>query len=173
MNSDPKNPLIKDFKIELFPPNDINSEMIEKIVALINEAFDRHRWLFPMNRTSVQEFSDDLTQSESILILKETNGEILGTSLIHIEEDAICFGNAAIKTSCQGNGFGTNMVKAIENFAKTRSLNKLRIKTVEEIGNVRYYQRIGFFVVSNEQHPEGTWGALRPFCLATMEKVVC
>jgi N-acetylglutamate synthase-like GNAT family acetyltransferase len=148
----------------------VDEQAVLDLVKLVNDAYGRHRWLFPEERTNVTEFRREAAGKELVLLLSGPDEKIVGSALVHEEGDALYLEMVAVELLRQGVGLGARLMQAVEEIARQRSLSKIRLSTVREIGNVAYYLRHGFHIVQEQSLPRGTWGALDSFTLATMEK---
>jgi len=159
-------------QIRVYAADALDEKSIRRLVSLVNGAYSRHRWLFPEDRTSYREFCEEIAGKELVLLLTEPAMEIVGTALIPTDEHSLYLGMAAIDLTRQGQGLGARLMKAVEEIARQRNLAKIKLITVRELGNVEYYRQKGFQVVSEQRQPAGTWGAVGPYWLATMEKKI-
>lgn len=154
------------------PIASLQEEEVHPLIHLINKAYSRHSWLFPENRTNKEKFHEEVKNFDWVVLLTREQSEILGTALIKIEKNGLYFSNAAITLEHQGMGLGGKLLRAIEEFAQAKNLPKIHLVSVHEIGNVEYYKQKGYYVISEETQPKGTWGAIKPFLLATLEKTL-
>jgi N-acetylglutamate synthase-like GNAT family acetyltransferase len=147
----------------------LDAMTVQQIIALINAAYRRHEWLFPDDRLNTAEFHEE-TAGKELVLLTDAEGKLAGSAMIYAEADYLYIGLAAIDLAQQSRGYGAQLLQAIEEIAAQRQLACLKLVSVEEIGNVDYYQRRGFQTSTQEKQPAGTWGSLGPFTIATMEK---
>jgi GNAT superfamily N-acetyltransferase len=158
------------FQISIYDVNRLEEQTIQDLVKLVNDAYGRHRWLFPEKRTSVAEVRGEAAGKDLVLLLTEPDEKIVGSALVHEEGDMLYVEMVALELLRQGEGLGARLMKAVEEIARKRNLSRIRLSTVREIGNVAYYLRHGFLIVEERSLPRGTWGSLDSFTLATMEK---
>lgn len=145
------------------------------LVDFINKAYATHPELLPSDRTSYSSFDEEIGDSDLILVIEQPLNKILATAYVHpdeADENALYFGMAAVDTAFQGRGFGSQLLRAAEDFARQSGLSKVRLIAAQELGNVDYYLHHSYQIVATELKPKGTWGSLAPYTVATMEKEV-
>lgn len=150
-------------------PASIGPDELRQLVALVNAAFRRHAWLFPVARTSDATFGDEVAGKE-LLLLRAAGGPPRAMSAFEAVGDALRFGMAVVAPELQGGGLGRRLVAALERRARALGLRAVELETVREIGNEDYYRRLGYVRCAAEARPAGVWGALRPFTLVRMRK---
>jgi GNAT superfamily N-acetyltransferase len=134
------------FQTRIQAANRLDEQTIQYLVKLVNDAYGRHRWLFPEQRTSVAEFRREAADKELVLLLAEPGEKVVGSALVHEEVDALYVEMVAVELLRQGSGLGARLMKALEEIARQRNLPRIRLSTVHEIGNVTYYLRQGFHI---------------------------
>jgi GNAT superfamily N-acetyltransferase len=149
--------------------SDLSTEERHELVQLVNAAFGRHAWLFPVDRTTDEGFQGEI-QGKELLILREESGPPLAMAAFQIIEHTLHFGMAVVAPSMQGRGLGGQLVSVLEGHATALGLHGVDLETVVEIGNEAYYRARGYVVLRTETRPAGTWGALKPFTLVHMFK---
>lgn len=151
------------------PAANLPNSTVQRLVELFNQAFLRHSWLLPGNRIEVESFREEAINNE-LIMFKAPEEAIIGMALIHPEGESLYFAVAAIDPAWQNKGYGSRLVQTAEEIARERGLKKLKLRAAVEIGNVAYYLRRGFKIASEEIKPQGTWGSLKAYNVATMEK---
>ncbi len=149
---------------------EVSEAIAREVVALVNVAYILHRNIFPHERTTLAGLEEALTESELVLLRTTPEQKILGSGLIHQQEQALHLGMLAVEPDQQGRGLGTRLVRAVEQIARQRCLKEVVLTAVRNIGNVDYYLHLGFRIVKEERLPVGTWQAIRAFDMAYMEK---
>ena len=149
-----------------------NENVVREMVNLINRAYTRHTWLFPVDRTNFEDFLKEQKNFDSFVLLSQSE-KIVGVASVLIRDASeLYFSNAAVDLEQQGNGLGAKLLNAIEELARRENISRITIVTVREIGNVDYYERKGYKVLTEETQLKGTWGSIASFTLATMEKII-
>jgi predicted N-acetyltransferase YhbS len=135
-------------------------------VAVLNDAFQRHAFL-ENDRTSVATLGRELHPA-SRLIQAFEDGELVGTGTItpaldeYLDETkfrgvelsrSLYFGMAAVRRERMGQGVGTRLLAESEQLAWDQGYAQVILTTIEEMGNVAYYQRFGYESVSMNELP--------------------
>jgi len=164
-------------QVKIVPAASLSDDEVQRLVTLINDAYARHRWLFPNPRTSVDGFLPEIGNAEVILLLVLPDSaasykKIVGTAYVHTDDDALYFGMAAVDPNWQSRGLGGKLLETVEELARQRKLAKTRLLAAVEIGNEAYYLKRGYKTVATLDCPPGTWDALSAHKRVTMEKQV-
>ncbi len=159
-------------EVVVFTREQVSIAIAQEVVALVNAAYILHRNIFPHERTTLEGLDEALTESDLVLLRAVSRRNILGSGLIHQQEQLLHLGMLAIEPSQQSKGLGTQLVHAVEQIARQRQLMGVVLTAVHNIGNVDYYLHLGFHIVKEEHFPVGTWRSIRPFDMAYMEKRV-
>lgn len=152
------------------PASELDRAEIDRIINLVNASYVRHDWLFPDERTDYEDFQQEVTGQRLVLLFSEPRNELMGSSFIKPDGEALFIGMVAVDTTRQGQGYGAKLMGTIEAIARQEEFAKLRLTTVVELGNAEYYQRFGFQIITEETLPPGRWSATRSFTHVTMEK---
>lgn len=159
--------------LSVVPAGSIDDTLRHQLVEVVNAAFVRHGWLFPGTRTSLEEFPEETEGSELILLHEAPDRAVAAMAMIHPDEalpDALYLGMVVVAPQYQGRAYGEHLLRAAEEVARQRSFQIVKLVTVVELGNVAYWTRYGFSVVTEEHRPEGYWGAMQPYRYVTMTK---
>lgn len=108
---------------------------VQQLISLINAAYHRHSWLFPNDRLNETEFYEETAGKEFVLLSGQVQN-LVGCAMIYAEADYLYFGLAAIDLTQQSQGYGAQLLQFIEEIAKQRKLSRIKLISVEEIGNV-------------------------------------
>lgn len=142
-----------------------------RLAALINAAFGVYPFL-TVERTSPEGLAEELGDTGEI-ILAEAGGELLGCAMIrpstHVgwepagasdarADVAMYLGLVSVKPGQMRNGLGRRLVAEAERIAAERSFRQVVLGTLVEMGNVDYYERLGYRTVGHEDLPAGHWG---------------
>jgi GNAT superfamily N-acetyltransferase len=141
---------------------------IDLLVDLVNAAFRRHAWLFPVDRTDRDGFRGETAKKN--LLLLEAGGEPAAMAVFETMTSALRFGMAVVSPSFQARGLGKRLVALLEQHARSLGLTTVELETVREIGNEDYYLGLGYVTDLAETRPVGTWGALQTFTLVHMHR---
>lgn len=170
----------------LVPAREIDAEAV---AGLVNRAYARYRHLFAGQRTTPDELLLEAGPDARFIIVEET-GRLIGSALIapaerFIEPDmlgpsgtprpepagvpkghpwtgALYFGMAAVDDDRVNRGIGRAMVALAEEVARTEGYPAVGLGTVREFGLVPYYERLGYRVIHEAEHPAGHWDFLVP-----------
>ncbi len=168
--------MTEQIQVKVVAADSLSHDEVQRLVTLINNAYARHRWLFPNQRTSVEGFLPEIADADVILLLLSPDRaaltEIVGTAYVHVDNDALYFGMAAVDPRYQGQGSGGKLLETVEEVARQRKLAKTRLVAAVEIGNEAYYQKRGYKTVATLDCPPGTWGSVAAYKRVTMEKQV-
>lgn len=154
---------------------DLSDELIQQLVNLINTAYSRHHWLFPVPRTSPEDFLDETANAEIVLLYSKISNEIVATAFFQPDsklENALYIGMVAVNPTQQGKGLAAYLLSFLEQLALERGFHYLTLHAVTELGNTEYYKRYDFRVVIEETQPAGTWSASQIYTDVTMVKEV-
>lgn len=154
---------------------DLSDELIQQLVNLINTAYSRHSWLFPVPRTSPENFLDETQNAEIVLLYSTISAQLVATAFFQPDskpENALYIGMVAVDPTQQGKGLAAYLLTCIEHVAVERGFECLTLHAVNELGNTDYYKRYGFRVVTEETQPAGTWEAIQSYTDVTMVKEI-
>ena len=154
--------------VSVVPAADLGPVLRARLVALVNDAFAQHRWLFASERVDDEAFQAETEGSD--LILVERGPEVVAMGLVREDPGAVYLGMVSVRAAEQGRGYGHAVLLKAEEIARRRGLTRVRLTTVPQLGNRTYWERHGFRVVREEAKDAGEWGAVQPWTLVTMEK---
>lgn len=161
----------------------------EAVAALVNRAYARYRHLFAGQRTSPAELLEEAGPGARFLLVKE--GDTLVASALvaraerfiepdmlgpsgtprpeprpvpagHPWKEALYFGMAAVEPARMNQGLGKLLLARAEELAAAEGYRAVALGTVREFGLVTYYERLGYRVVHEVEHPAGHWDFLVP-----------
>jgi GNAT superfamily N-acetyltransferase len=155
-------------EIALVDPAQLDDAQRARMVELVNAAFARHGWLFPVDRVTAAGFREE-TASKQLLVLRIA-AEPIAMAAFDVRGRAFHFGMAVVSPALHGQGVGARLLDELEARAGELGCERVEIETVDEIGNGDYYRRRGYVVTTVEQRAAGTWGAIAPFTLLHMTK---
>lgn len=85
---------------------EVSEAIAREVVALVNVAYILHRNIFPHEHTTLAGLEEALTESELVLLQTTPEQKILGSGLIHQQEQALHLGMLAVEPDQQGRGIG-------------------------------------------------------------------
>lgn len=173
---------------------------IELVAALVNRAFARYSDLFKGQRTSPQDYRDEVGDSARV-ILVEDDGKLVATGMIasaerfaepdqlgpagtvrpanpprlpadHPWSGALYFGLAGVEPLLMNGGHGKRMVAHVEQLARDEGFPRVALGTVREFGLVDYYEKLHYRVFHEEVHPVGHWDFVVPHHYCEMVKAL-
>ena len=139
------------------------------VAALINDAYTKYDFMSGP-RTSVEELPLEIGAGE--MILAERAGRLVGTAMVRPSlegdgmegqsaylrhADALYFGLAAVARTEQKSGIGRMLVARAEATALERGFRQILLGTLAEMGNVGYYQALGYRTLSREMFSAPHW----------------
>lgn len=138
------------------------------VAAVINDAFSKYDFVGE-DRTSAEDLPVEVGPGE--FILAEREGRLVGTAMVrpslegtaedggeHRHTSALYLGLVAVLRAHHGSGIGRTLVARAETIAKERGFEQVILGTLAEMGNVQYYEELGYRTVSRERFPAGHWG---------------
>lgn len=75
---------------------------------------------------------------------------------------SLYFGLAGVRPDRMGDGIGRQLVAEAERIARSEGFERIILTTIEEMGNVAYYERFGYRSVFVRELPVGHWGLTIP-----------
>ncbi len=97
--------------------------------------------------------SDLYSQVRDFSVLEES-GEMIGCGSLHIVwEDLAEIRSLAVKTSHQGQRFGTQLIEALLEEARGMGIRRVFVLTYRQ----RLFERLGFSVMDKSQLPHKIW----------------
>ncbi|GIW17530.1 GNAT family N-acetyltransferase [Tepidiforma sp.] len=169
----------------------------EAVADLVNRAYARYRHLFAGQRTTPAELLAEAGPGARF-ILAEEDGALVASALLaaaerfiepdmlgpagtprpepgaipagHPWEGALYFGMAAVEPARMNGGLGRRMVAFAEELGRKEGYRAVALGTVREFGLVDYYERLGYRVIHEVEHPAGHWDFLVPHRYCEMVK---
>lgn len=152
------------------------------IAEVVNAAFYLHAFM-TADRTSPEGVLEEMG-TDGVFILAEDDEGLAGTALlkpsIHGDsddiEDAVNVDHAAylglvcVPPRVNRTGIGRRLMSEAERLATEMGYSQVTLGTVREMGNVDYYEVLGYRVVGSQPFPAGKWGLAIDFEHCTMVK---
>ena len=115
-----------------------------RILALSRAAYAK--WVALIGREPLPMTADYARAvEEHIVDLLERDGTLVALIEIAPAEDHVSIENVAVEPCEQGNGYGDYLLSHAETFARSRSINELRLYTNEKFAaNIIYYAKRGY-----------------------------
>lgn len=110
------------------------------------------RWLFELAEDSAVQLDAYLDQGD--VLVARVGDELVGHLQLVRTAQPGCpeIKNMAVAESRQGTGIGSRLVRAAIEFARERAARRMLVATAAaDTGNLRFYQRIGFRLLSVER----------------------
>lgn len=148
----------------------MNDVEIEAAVRLINTAYARHAWLFPVDRTSPAELHSETARAELLFLKAAQTGNLLALTAMEVQGDALFLSLTSVSPAHHGQGYGAYLIRQTETIARAQGLARLTLVAIADVGNVDYYRRFGFSSTAQTIYPAGAWGAVATFTVDRMEK---
>ncbi len=158
--------------LRIISPGDVD---LVATVDVLNAAFGTYEFLSE-ERTSLDGIQEELHLGCRFLQVFE-GGDLVGTACvtpgptsgvdanefpgIDIER-ALYFGMAGVRPERMGAGIGRQLVVEADRLARSEGFERIILTTIEEMGNVAYYQRFGYRSVYVRELPVGYWGLTKP-----------
>lgn len=164
--------------VRLAPPSEADPVAL---AALINDAYKKYPFMRE-SRTSPDGLEAEMVGGDLILA-SEASG-LLGCALVrpsldgdwlegtedHRHPGSFYFGLAAVSRVAQGRGVGRKLVAEAERLGVERNFQRMVLTTLEEMGNVRYYNLLGYRSVASRAFEAGHWGMAIPHSYHVMVK---
>jgi GNAT superfamily N-acetyltransferase len=183
-------------RLRLVPADEIDAAAV---AALVNRAYGTYRHLFAGERTSPEELLLEAGPGARFIIVEEGD-RLVASALVaraerFIEPDmlgpagtprptpaplppdhpwagALYFGMAAVELDRMNRGLGRQLVAFAEQLARDEAHRAVALGTVREFGLIGYYQRLGYRVIHEIDHPAGHWDFLVPHRYCEMVKAL-
>lgn len=142
-----------------------------RIAAVVNAAFRVYPFMGG-DRTSAEGVAEEMGDNGEFITATD-NGVVVGCAMIRpsvdvdwgsegedsiCEADAIYLGLVAVEPTIRKQGLGRRMVAEAERIARERGYRRLALGTIVEMGNVVYYEALGYTVDARKQFESGHWG---------------
>lgn len=178
----------------------IHQADIDQVAALVNRAFSRYSNIFKGNRTSPQDYRDEVGDDARVLLI-ERDGRLLATGMIahaerfveteqlgpagtarpevipplepsHPWDGALYFGLAGVEPELMNGGLGRLLVSHVERIAREEGFPAVALGTLREFGLVDYYLKLDYRIVHEVNFPAGHWDLVVPHHYCEMVKPV-
>ncbi|MGE5595177.1 MAG: GNAT family N-acetyltransferase [Hyphomicrobiales bacterium] len=173
--------------VRVLSPSEID---LAATVEVLNAAFRTYDFL-GADRTSLEEIGHELAPESKVMQVFD-NGRLIATATLTPAEIAqperekfpgidyarsAYFAMAGVLPERMGEGLGRRLVAEAERLARVAGFERMILSTIEEMGNVAYYGKLGYESVSVRELPPGYWGltitahehgmarALTPVCI--------
>jgi GNAT superfamily N-acetyltransferase len=149
---------------------------LPRTVKLINAAFAVYEFLAEPRLSMHGGIEEEIHPGCRFIQVFE-DGELVGTACVTPGETAaleahefpgidlargLYFGLAAVSPGRMGGGIGGRLVAEAERIARDEGFARLMLTTIEQMGNVAYYERFGYRSVYVQELPAGHWGLTIP-----------
>jgi GNAT superfamily N-acetyltransferase len=168
--------------IRLLPIRDVD---LEQVAALVNRAFATYSEIFKGQRTSPQDYVDEVGEDARVFLVEES-GRLLATGMVaraerfidveqlgpagttrpgggtelppeHPWSGALYFGLAGVEPEIMNRGLGRLLVANVESLARQEGFPRVALGTLREFGLVEYYDKLNYRVIHEETYPAGHW----------------
>jgi predicted N-acetyltransferase YhbS len=156
-------------ELELVPARQVD---VERIAAVVNAAFAIYPFM-EGERTDAEGVREEMGESGEFVIATDA-GRIVACAMIKpsldvhwdgessnpgvSEPDAVYLGLVAVEPGIRKQGLGRRMIAEAERIARERGFGRVVLGTISEMGNVVYYEALGYEVVSRTTYEPGHWG---------------
>ena len=151
------------------------------LAELMNDAYRKYSFM-TVDRTSAEVLGEEAAGGD--FILAESGEEMTGCAFVrpslqgewwegaadHRHAGALYFGLAAVARNAQGKGVGRRLVAEAERLGHERNYQRMILTTLEEMGNVRYYEDLGYRSIARHGFEAGHWGMTIPHTHHVMVK---
>lgn len=157
--------------VRIVPTSRISPNERRDLIALVNAAFDAHRWLFPdAEATDDRRFAEDTAGAELIILARQSRPVAMG--FVRPEHDGLYLGMVAVLPAEQRRGLGTAVLREADRIARRHGLSTIVLSTATELASADYWARHGFSIVTERAMPRGTSGATADWTLVTMHRAL-
>ena len=158
---------------------------LDQVAALVNRAFATYAHIFQGQRTSPQDYRDEVGEDARIFLVEE-DGRLLATGMVaraerfvdveqlgpagrvrpggglelpaeHPGAGALYFGLAGVEPEIMNRGLGRLLVSNVESLAQREGFPRVALGTLREFGLVEYYEKLSYRTVHRETYPAGHW----------------
>ena len=143
----------------------IDSEEIARIVSLATEVL---RKTYRPNNLSGSGPEKSIEKLESLVAIE--NARVVGVVEYKIEENCIYFQGLAVDPIFHKQGIARNIIETLESTARESGKRKLTMATIEETGNIRIFEKVGFSVTSRKASKSFQGNDCKEVHIVTMEK---
>ena len=143
---------------------------VGRVAAVVNAAFAVYPFMGG-DRTTAEEIAEEMGESGEFILASE-DGAIVGCAMIRPSldvdwgvdsgaainaADAVYLGLVAVEPRIRKQGLGRRMITEAERIARERGFARMVLGTVAEMGNVAYYEPMGYAVVDRTRFGAGHW----------------
>ena len=145
----------------------VDSEEIARIVSLATEVL---RKTYHPNSSSGTGAEKSIEKLESLVAIENTR--VIGVVEYKMEDNFIYFQGLAVDPIFHKQGIARNIIQTLEGAARESDKRILKMATIEETGNVRIFEKIGFNVTSRKVSKCFQTNNCKEVHVVTMEKYV-
>ena len=141
------------------------ADLIHRAFAGYSARLDTERG--PRKRSS-KDWVADAIDAGSVHVF-EADGEPIGAAVLSMTETRLYIDQIAIAPERQNDGHGQALMRAIEDFARTKGQTAIDLHTAQPMTElVSFYSRAGYRVADVGPHPNNPDGILRVFFTKTL-----
>lgn len=135
--------------------SDQEMDLVHEIMLL---AFEEYRGVLDPPSGAHQESVEDVRRSAAKggALLALLDGEPVGSARFEVRGEHVFCWRLAVLPSSRGRGLAQAMLRFVHAWAEQAGLPEVRLVSREVLGsNLRYYEKLGYRVVSRQPHPAG------------------
>ncbi|MGH2632627.1 MAG: GNAT family N-acetyltransferase [Tepidiformaceae bacterium] len=174
--------IVDDAVFALLPPGAGDRDVL---AGVINAAFAVYPFMSG-ERTSAEGIEEEQGDTGRFVVAS-TRGEVAACAMIrpsldvHAEPDLIeaegdaatmYLGLVAVRPSIRKLGLGRRVVAAAEQASRDLGFSHVTLGTLREMGNVEYYEPLGYRVTGEQVFEPGHWGLTVPHHFCVMVKAL-
>ncbi|MEO9254216.1 MAG: GNAT family N-acetyltransferase [Tepidiformaceae bacterium] len=159
---------VSTFDLQLVPARAVD---VDRIAAVVNAAFRIYPFMGG-DRTSAEGVTEEMGDNGEFITAID-NGLVVGCAMFRpsvdvdwgmegedsiCEVDAVYLGLVAVEPTIRKRGLGRRMVAEAERIGRERGYRRLVLGTLVEMGNVVYYEALGYAVDARKRFEAGHWG---------------
>ena len=171
-----------DFRLRLITRREAD---FDQLATVINAAFAIYPFM-DGPRTSPEGVEEELGDSGQFVVADGTHGlagcamirpcndidwgtEIETANPVH-DADAMYLGLVGVDPPLRKHGLGRRLIAEAERIARDRGFASMALGTLAEMGNVVYYEALGYRAVGHRRWEPGHWGLTIPHEFYVMAK---
>lgn len=151
--------------IDIRKPLPADSKTIAQIVTLATELL---RKVYRPNDVASSGVNKTREKFDSLVAIK--NSGVVGVIEYKPEDTYIYFQGLAVEPAFRNQGIATKLIETLEEMALESTQRSLKMATIEETGNCRIFEKLGFNVTSREVSNGFHSNDCHPVHVVTMEK---
>jgi predicted N-acetyltransferase YhbS len=143
---------------------------VERIAAVVNAAFGVYPFMGGQ-RTTAEGVCEEMGGNGDFITASE-GGEIVGCAMIRpsldvhwgsdgepsvTAPDAMYLGLVAVDPGIRKQGLGRRLIAEAERIGRGRGFARVVLGTIAEMGNVTYYESLGYHVLERTRFQAGHW----------------